>query len=120
MERWALLVLGGPDSGKVDVQSLRMADILYKQTRRSGILSLSSGTKAINSLKRAVKTLLIGHYTGYRVCTFHTHAMQLLRQHGSHIDIIDFALLTHPEERAIILEKACEKVMGHTRFMQED
>ncbi len=116
-----LLVLGGPDSGKIKVQSIRMVDILYKQRRRPGILSLSSGTKAINSLKRAVKTLLIGRFIGYRVCTFHTYAMQLLRQHGSHIGIeLDFALLTHPEERAIILEKACEKVIGHSKYIQED
>ena len=116
-----LLVLGGSGSGKIEVQSLRIVDILYKQRRHPGILSLSSGTKAINSLKRAVKTLLIGRFIGYRVCTVHTYAMQLLRQHGSHIGIeLDFALLTHPEERAIILEKACEKVMGHSRYMQED
>jgi DNA helicase-2/ATP-dependent DNA helicase PcrA len=55
------------------------------------------------------------------LCTFHSFAGDVLRQHGSHVGIKpDFSMLTLDDDRAALLEKVVEKMDGDTSAIPPD
>ena len=99
-----LLVLAGPGSGKTLVLTLRAARILKKDPDAS-VLALTFTTKAADEMRERLDKLLGERVDRAHLCTFHSFAADILRQHGSHVGIEpDFSLLTLDDDRIALLD----------------
>ena len=100
-----LLVLAGPGSGKTRVLTLRVARLLREHEDASA-LALTFTNKAAAEMRDRVDLLLGQRADRAHLCTFHSFAADILRQHGSHLGLRpDFSLLTQDEDRIAILEE---------------
>ncbi|MGI8728782.1 MAG: ATP-dependent helicase [Solirubrobacteraceae bacterium] len=100
----SLLVLAGPGSGKTLVLTLRAARILQDDPEAS-ILALTFTTKAADEMRQRLDALMGGRAERAHLCTFHSFAGDVLRQHGSHVGIRpDFSMLANDEDRIAVLE----------------
>jgi DNA helicase II / ATP-dependent DNA helicase PcrA len=103
---WAegpLLVLAGPGSGKTLVLTLRIARLLQSDPQAS-VLALTFTTKAADEMRVRLDGLMDSHADRAHLCTFHSFAGELLKQHGSHVGIQpDFSLLTRDDDRIALL-----------------
>ena len=99
-----LLVLAGPGSGKTRVLAFRVARILEENDDTSA-LALTFTNKAAAEMRERVERLLGQRADRAHLCTFHSFAVDILRQHGSHLGLRpDFSLLTQDEDRIAVLE----------------
>ncbi len=99
-----LLVLAGPSSGKTQALALRVARILEGNANAS-VLALTCSEKAVADLKKRVNRLTDQRAERARLRTFHSFAVDILRQHSSHLGLRpNFSLLIHDEDRIAILE----------------
>ena len=99
-----LLVLAGPGSGKTRVLTLRVARLL-EEDEDASVLALTFTNKAAAEMRERVERLLDQRANRARLCTFHSFAADVLRQHGSHVGLRpDFSLLSQDEDRIAILE----------------
>jgi len=101
-----LLVLAGPGSGKTLVLTLRAARLLQDDPEAS-VLALTFTSSAANEMRERLDDLMGGRAERAHLCTFHSFAADILRQHGSHVGIQpDFSLITLDEDRVVLLEQA--------------
>lgn len=99
-----LLALAGPGSGKTLVLTLRAARLL-KDDPEASVLALTFTTNAANEMRERLDDLMAGRAERAHLCTFHSFAADILRQHGGHIGIQpDFSLITLDEDRIVLLE----------------
>lgn len=105
-----LLVLAGPGSGKTMVLTVRAARLLQEDPSAS-VLALTFTTKAADEMRERLDRL-IGHRADRaHLCTFHSFAGDILRQHGSHVGIHpDYSLLTMDEDRIAVLSDVIETI----------
>lgn len=100
-----LLVLAGPGSGKTLVLTLRAARLLQEDADAS-VLALTFTTKAADEMRERLDKLMGGRADRAHLCTFHSFAGDILRQHGSHVGIQpDFSLLTLDQDRVALFER---------------
>jgi len=100
-----LLVLAGPGSGKTLVLTLRAARLLQANIDTS-VLALTFTTKAADEMRVRLDKLMGGRAERAHLCTFHSFAGDILRQHGSHVGIRpDFSLMTIDDDRVAVLEQ---------------
>ena len=105
-----LLVLAGPGSGKTRVLTLRLARLIEEYEHVS-VLALTFTNKAAAEMRDRVEQHLGQRANRTRLCTFHSFAADLLRQHGSHLGLRpDFSLLTQEEDRIAILEEVVREI----------
>ena len=105
-----LLVLAGPGSGKTLVLTLRSARLLHDSPEAS-VLALTFTTKAAEEMRQRLDKLIGGRVEKAHLCTFHSFAGDVLRQHGSHVGIHpDFSLLSNDEDRIVILENVIDSL----------
>ncbi|MGB3495212.1 MAG: ATP-dependent helicase [Elainellaceae cyanobacterium] len=110
-----LLVLAGPGSGKTRVLTYRVARMIQEQEDAS-VLALTFTNKAAAEMRERVDTLLGKRVDRAHLCTFHSFATEVLRQHGSHLGLRpDFTLLIQDEDRIAVLEEAISSLSetGH-------
>lgn len=99
-----LLVLAGPGSGKTRVLAMRVARLLEEDPDAS-VLALTFTHKAAVEMRARVDLLLGKRADRAHLCTFHSYASEILRQHGSHVGLRpDFNLITNDVDRKAILE----------------
>ena len=99
-----LLVLAGPGSGKTRVLTLRVVRLL-EESKDVSALALTFTNKAATEMRERIDQLRGSRTDRAHLCTFHSFAADILRQHGSHLGIRpDFGLLTQDEDRISILE----------------
>ncbi len=99
-----MLVLAGPGSGKTRVLALRVARLVEEDPDAS-VLALTFTNKAAAEMRQRVDHVLGQRADRAHLCTFHSFATEILRQHGSHLGLRpDFALLTLDEDRLALLE----------------
>lgn len=99
-----MLVLAGPGSGKTRVLAMRVARLVAEDSD-AAVLALTFTNRAAAEMRERVDHLLGRRADRAHLCTFHAYATEILRQHGSHLDIRpDFALLTLDEDRLALLE----------------
>ena len=115
-----LLVLAGPGSGKTLVLTLRAARILQSDPDAS-MLALTFTTKAADEMRQRLDALMGGRAERAHLCTFHSFAGDVLRQHGSHVGIQpDFSMLTNDEDRIAVLEGVIGKLSCDTSALPTD
>lgn len=101
-----VLVLAGPGSGKTAVLTLRAARLLDADEDAS-ILALTFTDKAAREMRERVDSLLGRRADRAHLCTFHSFATDVLRQHGKHVGLRpDFSMATTEEDRLAALEDA--------------
>src|ERR1035438_6936419 len=85
----ACLVLAGPGAGKTSVLTARIARLLNDSVgRKFRILALTFTTKAAAEMRSRVELLVPGVAEERTfIGTFHAFCTQVLKQHGSHIEI---------------------------------
>jgi DNA helicase-2/ATP-dependent DNA helicase PcrA len=116
----SLLVLAGPGSGKTLVLTLRAARLLQKDTDAS-VLALTFTTKAADEMRERLNGLMGGRAERAHLCTFHSFAGDILRQHGSHVGVKpDFSLLTLDDDRIALVEKVITTMQGDTSAVPPD
>lgn len=100
-----LLVLAGPGSGKTHVLTHRVSRLI-EQNDETSALALTFTNKAATEMRERVNQLQ-GHFVDrVQLCTFHSFASDILRQHGSHIGLRpNFILLTQNEDRIAFLDE---------------
>lgn len=115
-----LLVLAGPGSGKTLVLTLRAARLLRADADAS-VLALTFTTKAADEMRERLNSIMGGRADRAHLCTFHSFAGDILRQHGSHVGIKpDFSMLTLDDDRVALLEKVVEEMGGDTSAIPPD
>lgn len=115
-----LLVLAGPGSGKTLVLTLRAARLLQDDPEAS-VLALTFTTNAANEMRERLDKLMGGRADRAHLCTFHSFAADILRQHGSHVGIQpDFSLITLDEDRASLLDQVITRLDCDTTTIPSD
>ena len=100
-----VLVLAGPGSGKTAVLTLRVARLLEDDENASA-LALTFTNKAAAEMRERVDELLGERTDRAQLCTFHSFAIDILAQHGSHLGIRpDFLPLSQDEDRLAVLDE---------------
>lgn len=101
-----LLVLAGPGSGKTKVLTHRAARLL-REDNDASILALTFTLKAAEEMSERLARLLGERTDRAQLCTFHSFSADLLRQHGSHIQIKpDFTIVNSIEDRIVFVEES--------------
>ncbi|MBI3230095.1 MAG: UvrD-helicase domain-containing protein, partial [Burkholderiales bacterium] len=115
-----MLVLAGPGSGKTKVLTIRAARLLQERPNVS-VLALTFTTKAADEMRERLDQLLGGRANRAHLCTFHSFAGDILRQHGSHLGFRpDFSLLTLDEDRIAVLEEVIERLPEDSSSVPSD
>ncbi|MGC9468195.1 MAG: ATP-dependent helicase [Anaerolineae bacterium] len=115
-----LLVLAGPGSGKTLVLTLRAARLLQADPEAS-VLALTFTTKAAAEMRERLDRLMGGRTERAHLCTFHSFAADILRQHGGHVGIRpDFSLTPTLRDRLALLEQAISQIQGDTSTLPSD
>lgn len=115
-----LLVLAGPGSGKTLVLTLRAARLLQEDPEAS-VLALTFTTNAASEMRDRLDKLMGGRADRAHLCTFHSFAGDILRQHGSHVGIQpDYSLITLEEDRIVLLEKIIKELTCDTALIPSD
>lgn len=102
------LVLAGPGVGKTTVLTARIARILDRARNRNfRVLALTFTTKAGDEMRTRVEDLVPGLTERTLIGTFHAFCAQVLRQHGSHLQIKpDFGVYDQDADREELLRDA--------------
>ncbi|WP_367344122.1 ATP-dependent helicase [Methanomethylovorans sp.] len=103
----SLLVLAGPGSGKTAVLTMRIANIIKNSPDENfRILGLTFTVKAAKEMKDRITVLLGNMDNRVQLRTFHAFCTDLLRQHGSHLNLKpDFSVITDEKDRIAILKE---------------
>ena len=119
-DKGPLLVLAGPGSGKTLVLTLR-AERILRYDPDASVLALTFTTKAADEMRQRLDVLMGGRADRARLCTFHSFAGDILRQHGSHVGIQpDFSLLANDGDRLAVLEQAVGSLKCDTSTIPTD
>lgn len=115
-----LLVLAGPGSGKTLVITLRAARLL-KADADASVLALTFTNNAADEMRERLDKLMGCHADRAHLCTFHSFAGDILRQHGSHVGIQpDFSLITIDDDRVAVLEQVISNLQCDTSAVPPD
>ena len=115
-----LLVLAGPGSGKTLVLTFRVARLL-KEDPEASVLALTFTTNAANEMRERLDKLMKERADRAHLCTFHSFAADILRQHGSHVGIQpDFSLITLDEDRVALLDQVIARLNCDTSTIPSD
>jgi len=120
----AALILAGPGAGKTRVLTTRIARLLDNSPdRKFKILALTYTTKAAAEMRERVQSLVPDEIEERTfIGTFHAFCTQILRQHGSHINIKpDFGIYGEKEDQTVILKDAINNaIQSGKNFSSED
>lgn len=107
----ALMLLAGPGSGKTRVLTTRTARLLLEDAAaRWRILALTFTTRAADEMRQRVELLVPNSGGRLLVGTFHSFAMEVLRQSGSHVGVkTDFQIYSNSADRLRLLERALKE-----------
>ncbi|MCL2715630.1 MAG: ATP-dependent helicase [Alphaproteobacteria bacterium] len=111
-----MLVLAGPGSGKSRVLTTRVAKLIADTPDRSfRVLAVTHTNRAADKMTARVGALVPKHERRAVIGTLHSFCMQMLQQHGSHIDINPyFSIYSLESDRQEFLRDAIRQ-MGMSR-----
>ncbi|MCF8532989.1 MAG: ATP-dependent helicase [Reyranella sp.] len=117
-----LLVLAGPGSGKTQVLTCRIAQLLDNSKGKNfRVLALTFTNKAADEMKARVGNFVPALEDRANIGTFHSFCAQILRQHGVHMGINpDFAIYSRDDDRQAVLEDALERARQTGQSISDD
>ena len=115
-----LLVLAGPGSGKTRVLTFRVARLI-EECEDVAALALTFTNKAATEMRERVDALLGERTSRAHLRTFHSFAVDILRQHGSHLGLRpDFSLITQDQDRIAILDEIMAELPDYENILPTD
>ena len=116
------LVLAGPGSGKTEILTRRIADIIHKTPNETfSILGLTFTNKAKDEMRNRINSFLDEDDDRSRVelHTFHSFCTDILKQHGNHVGIKpNFSIITEETERFSLLKEAISNLELSGRYLE--
>ena len=111
-----LLVLAGPGSGKTRVLTCRIARILdSSRDKNFRILGLTFTNKAADEMRSRVTNFVPGQEGRLFLGTFHSFCADVLRQHGTHLNINpNFQVYSQDIDLQAVLNDAVEEAKKMT------
>jgi DNA helicase-2/ATP-dependent DNA helicase PcrA len=106
-----LLVLAGPGSGKTRVLTCRIVRILDESRDKNfRILGLTFTTKAADEMRSRVVNCIPGQEGRVFLGTFHSFCADVLRQHGTHLQINpNFQIYSQEADLQAVLDEAVKE-----------
>lgn len=102
-----VFVIAGPGTGKTQVLTLRIANILKRtDTPPESILALTYTDAAAKNMRERLRAMIGSRAAKVRIHTFHSFAQSLINQYPDYFPRIIGAHVATDHERAEILEKA--------------
>jgi DNA helicase-2/ATP-dependent DNA helicase PcrA len=102
-----VFVIAGPGTGKTQVLTLRIANILAKtDTPPEAILALTFTDSGADEMRQRLARFIGSRAAKVRFHTFHAFAQNLINQHPEHFTQILGAQIASDVERAEIIEQA--------------
>jgi hypothetical protein len=93
----------------------------FRNDPDASMLALTFTTKAADEMRQRLDALMGGRAERAHLCTFHSFAGDVLRQHGSHVGIQpDFSMLANDEDRIAVLEGVIRKLSCDTSALPTD
>jgi len=116
-----LLVLAGPGSGKTRVLTCRIAQILDgTQDENFRILGLTFTNKAADEMRNRVIDYVPGHEGRIFLGTFHSFCADVLRQHGTHLNINpNFIIYGQDDDLQAILGDAIDEAKKTSALVED-
>jgi len=107
----SMLVLAGPGSGKTRVLSCRIARILEEtHDQNFRILGLTFTNKAADEMRSRIERFVPGEQGRLFLGTFHSFCADVLRQHGTHLNINpNFQIYSQESDLQAVLDRAIDK-----------
>lgn len=104
----ALMLLAGPGSGKTRVLTARIANLFESDPKgKWRILALTFTTRAADEMRHRIEALIPDIANRVFTGTFHSFAVEILRQSGSHVGIkTNFQIYTALRDRTRLLSEA--------------
>ena len=120
-DKGPMLVLAGPGSGKTRVLTCRIASLLDStRDQKFRILGLTFTNKAADEMRGRVDNFVPGQKDRLFLGTFHSFCADVLRQHGTHLNIKpDFTIYSQNEDLRLILDEAVEKAKKKSRVVSD-
>lgn len=117
----ALLVLAGPGSGKTSVLTCRIARLLDEsQDKNFRILGLTFTNKAADEMRSRVANFVPGQESRLFLGTFHSFCADILRQHGTHLNINpNFNIYSQDNDLEAVLNEAVEDAKKESDLITE-
>jgi DNA helicase-2/ATP-dependent DNA helicase PcrA len=106
-----LLILAGPGSGKTRVLTCRIACLLdTNRDKNFRILGMTFTNKAADEMRNRVVSFVPGQEGRLFLGTFHSFCADVLRQHGTHLDINpNFNIYSRDDDLQPVLNDAVEE-----------
>ncbi|MDH4187911.1 MAG: UvrD-helicase domain-containing protein, partial [Nitrospira sp.] len=116
-----LLVLAGPGSGKTRVLTCRIAHILdSSQDENFRVLGLTFTNKAADEMRSRVTKYVPGQEGRVFLGTFHSFCADILRQHGTHLNINpNFNIYGQEEDLQAILNDAVDEAKNKSNLVRD-
>ena len=110
-DQGSVLVLAGPGTGKTRVLTSRIAHILdSSRDQNFRILALTFTNKAADEMRNRVTNLVPGLEDRLFLGTFHSFCANVLRQHGTHLNINpNFHIYSQDVDLQALLDDAVEE-----------
>jgi superfamily I DNA/RNA helicase len=84
-----VLVVAGPGSGKTRVLTYRIARLIAESSdARFRVLGITFTNKAAAEMRQRIDALVAQGRERVQLTTFHSFAVEILRQHGSHVGLM--------------------------------
>lgn len=116
-----LLVLAGPGSGKTRVLTCRIALTLDKtRDDKFRILGLTFTNKAADEMRTRVTNLVPGQENRLFLGTFHSFCADILRQHGTHLNINpNYHIYSQNQDLQEVLNDAVEEAKEQSSIISD-
>lgn len=110
-----VMVIAGPGTGKTEVLSMRIANLLRSdaQVQPYEILCLTYTDEAANSMRRRLVQVIGSAAHKVNICTFHGFCNSVIQSHSDHFSMRSLQPITDLERTELLYELLEELPQGH-------